>query len=78
MNFKEILKKSGKQLVWQLFFAVIVVVLLLWVSLKFLQLYTAHGKFVVVPDLTNKSLTEVQILLEEQDLRCEVDRKSVV
>ena len=72
MNFKEFFKKSGKQLAWQLLFATIAVVLLVWISLKFLQLYPAHGKFVVVPDLTNKSLTEVQILLEEQDLRCEV------
>ena len=69
MNFKEFFKKSGKQLAWQLLFATIAVVLLVWISLKFLQLYTDHGKFVVVPDLTNKSLTEVQILLEEQDLR---------
>ena len=72
MNFKEFFKKSGKQLAWQLLFAAVAVVLLVWISLKFLQLYTAHGKFVVVPDLTNKSLTEVQILLKEQDLRCEV------
>mgnify|MGYP000971509283 FL=1 len=49
--------------------AIVATIVLIWLALKLLQVYTAHGKFIVVPDLTRKTLTEVQIILDEQNLR---------
>ena len=69
---KEFIKKSGRVLLWQLVLAVVALVILVWGSLQLLNFYTDHGKFIVVPNLTQKSLTEAQMLLEEQDLRWEV------
>ena len=52
--------------------AIVATIVFIWLALKLLQVYTAHGKFIVVPDLTRKTLTEVQIILDEQNLRFEV------
>ena len=61
-----------KTLTFQGILAVGVIALMVWGTLELLNLYTDHGKFVVVPNLNKKTLTEVQILLEEQQLRYEV------
>ena len=61
-----------KTLIFQGILAVGVIALMVWGTLELLNLYTDHGKFVVVPNLNKKTLTEVQILLEEQQLRYEV------
>ena len=72
MAFKEFIKKSGRILLWQLALAMVALVVIVWGSLQLLNFYTDHGKFIVVPNLAKKSLTEVQMLLEEQNLRWEV------
>jgi len=72
MNIKESLKKTGLTLFWQLALAVIAGGILIWCSLQLLNFYTDHGKFIVVPNLTKKTLSQVQILLDEQQLRYEV------
>lgn len=68
----DILKKVGRKLAWQLAFAVVVMVILIWGILQALQLYTGHGTYIVVPNLNNKTLTEAQIILEQNDLHYEV------
>ena len=53
-------------------FAVLLLVVLGFLILKILGLWTNHGKYVVVPDLSKKTLTEVDFILEENKLRYEV------
>ena len=64
MNIKESLKKTGLTLFWQLVLAVIAAGGLVWCSLQLLNFYTDHGKFIVVPNLTKKTLSHLQILFD--------------
>ena len=61
-----------KTLIFQGILAVGVIALMVWGTLELLNLCTDHGKCGVVHNLNKKTLTEVQILLEEQQLRYEV------
>ncbi|AMD84436.1 PASTA domain-containing protein [Capnocytophaga haemolytica] len=67
-KLKTFFRRFGKHIA----LAIVATIVLIWLALKLLQVYTAHGKFIVVPDLTRKTLTEVQIILDEQNLRFEV------
>ncbi|MDO5608049.1 MAG: PASTA domain-containing protein [Capnocytophaga sp.] len=66
-------KKPGVQL-WlrQFLWAFLVIIVLVFMVLQFLKIYTNHGEYVVVPDLTKKTLSEVNDILKEADLRYEV------
>ena len=66
------LKKIFQKLLGQLLLAVVAFALLVWATLHLLDYYTDHGKYIVVPDLTKKTLTEVQLLFEKEHLRYEV------
>ena len=66
------LKKIFQKLLRQLLLAVVAFALLVWATLHLLDYYTDHGKYIVVPDLTKKTLTEVQLLFEKEHLRYEV------
>lgn len=63
---------TSKVFVKQLVLAVIVVVVLSFLVLKWLNISTNHGEFKTVPDLTGKSLSVAQIELEQETLRIEI------
>lgn len=65
-------KSKLKPLLTHLGLAILVLVVLGFLMLKFLKVWTNHGEHVVVPDLTKKTLTEVEFILEENNLRYEV------
>ncbi len=52
----------------QLALAIVAVVVLCFIMLKWLNITTNHGEFVVVPDLKGKSLETVKIQLNDNDL----------
>ena len=52
--------------------ALAVIVLLIFVLLKFLNVWTRHDQFISVPNLSHKTLAEVQTILEKEHLRFEV------
>jgi len=58
MGFFYFLKK--KNFYKHLFFAVIVTVILLWISLKLLDIYTRHGDVYVVPDFKGKTVEQLK------------------
>lgn len=55
-----------------IFLALILSVLLFFLTLLFLNLFTRHGQTVKVPDLHGKSLDEASRLLEDNSLRYEI------
>lgn len=52
--------------------AVAFIGILIFGLLKFLNVWTRHDEFIIVPDLSKKTLAEVQIILEKENLRYEV------
>ncbi len=56
----------------QLVIAVAMLVILSYVALQWLESTTNHNQRIVVPSLSKKTLDEVQKILEEKDLRFEV------
>ena len=52
----------------QLALAIVAIVVLSFIMLKWLNMTTNHGEFVVVPDLKGKSLETVKIELKDNDL----------
>ncbi|WP_212891962.1 PASTA domain-containing protein [Capnocytophaga canimorsus] len=52
--------------------AILVLFLLIFVLLKMLKVWTNHGEYVVVPDLSKKTLSEVEETLKAVHLRYEV------
>jgi eukaryotic-like serine/threonine-protein kinase len=52
-----------------LLYAFAVAIVIMWVSLKLLDLYTHHGRTIVVPDLSGQYEAEVQDILKEHRLR---------
>lgn len=52
--------------------AFLVIVILAFLVLQWLKISTHHGKTVAVPDLTKKTMEEVEELLDDADLRYEV------
>lgn len=63
---------TSKTFLKQIIIAVIAVVVLVFIVLKWLNITTNHGEFKEVPDLTGKSITVVKALLEEQDLQLKI------
>ena len=74
MNFIKFL--FSKSFVKQLILAFIVLVVFGFLTLKWLKLYTNHGTFVTVPALTGKTYEAAQILINEHQLRSEVQDSS--
>lgn len=56
----------------QVTLAIVFIGLVMFGSLKYLDFWTRHDEFILVPDLNNKPLSEVQELLSKQELRYEV------
>ena len=56
----------------QIFLAIVLITVIVYIILLSLNSWTRHGQFVVVPDLSSKPLSEAQKLLEESHLRYEV------
>ncbi len=56
----------------QIGLAFVVIGLLIFGLLKFLNIWTRHDQFITVPDLSQKTLAEVQMILEKEHLRYEV------
>lgn len=56
----------------QLALAIVAVIVLCFIMLKWLDITTNHGEFVVVPDLKGKSIETVKIELKDNDLAMEI------
>ncbi|MCO4821469.1 MAG: PASTA domain-containing protein [Flavobacteriaceae bacterium] len=67
MNIIQFLK--SKAFLKQLGLAVVAVIVICFLMLKWLKYNTNHGEFVKVPDLTGKSLDIAQMEIDDQDLR---------
>lgn len=70
MSFIKFLK--SKVFLKQLGLAILAIVVLCYITLKWLDITTNHGEFVVVPDLKGKSLETVEIELKDNDLKMEI------
>ncbi|ATA72783.1 penicillin-binding protein [Capnocytophaga sp. H4358] len=66
------MKKYIKKIAIHVVLACILLVVLGFAFLSILKVWTNHGEYVVVPDLSKKTLTEVDFMLKEIDLRYEV------
>lgn len=66
------IKQIFKGLLKHFILAVVALVVLVLIVLQFLKSWTNHGEYVVVPDLSRKTLTEVDFILKENKLRFEV------
>ncbi len=66
-EFKEFIK--SRVFFINLAIALVVLGLLFGGAGKFLSWYTNHGEFIVLPDLSKKSLTDVEGLLQEKGLK---------
>ncbi|WP_418511340.1 PASTA domain-containing protein [Corallibacter sp.] len=60
----------------QIIIAVVVIVVLSFILLKWLNISTNHGKFETVPDLTGKSIEVAEIELKENKLVMEIQDSS--
>ena len=74
MNFIKFL--FSKSFVKQLVLAIIGIVVLVFLALKWLKSYTNHGTFVTVPELTGKTFDAAQVIIKNYDLRSEVQDSS--
>ncbi len=63
---------TSKVFLKQLAFAILAIIIICFILLKWLNITTNHGSFVEVPNLTGKSLQTVQIELDDKDLRMEI------
>lgn len=63
---------TSKVFLKQLVLAVVVVVVLCFLVLKWLNISTNHDEFKIVPNLTGKSLSVAQIELEQEALTLEI------
>ncbi|NQY05061.1 MAG: PASTA domain-containing protein [Flavobacteriaceae bacterium] len=70
MNFIKFL--LSKAFLKHILLAVMAIVVIVFVVLKWLNITTNHGEFKEVPDLTGKSIKVVEALLEEQTLRLKI------
>jgi beta-lactam-binding protein with PASTA domain len=70
MSFVKFL--TSKVFFKQLALAIVAVVVLCFIMLKWLNISTNHGDFVVVPDLKGKSVETVKIELKDYDLAMEI------
>ena len=63
---------TSKVFLKQLGLAILAILVLCFIILKWLNVSTNHGSFVEVPDLTGKSLETVEIELDDKDLVMEI------
>lgn len=63
---------TSKTFFIQLALAIVAIIVICFITLKWLDATTNHGSFVEVPDLTGKSLSTVQIELDDKDLQMEI------
>ncbi|WP_179351701.1 PASTA domain-containing protein [Winogradskyella vidalii] len=63
---------TSKVFVKQLVLAIVAIVVLSFLTLKWLKVTTNHGEFVIVPDLKGKSLNTAGIELKDHDLAMEI------
>lgn len=70
MSFVKFL--TSKVFFKQLALAVVAIVVLCFIILKWLNVSTNHGEFVIVPDLKGKSIETVSIELKDNDLAMEI------
>ncbi len=70
MNLKEFFK--SKYFFTQLILAGILAIVILWLSLKFLDIYTLHGQTIEVPDLEGLYKEDVITLLEDRNLNYDI------
>jgi len=70
MSFVKFL--TSKVFFKQLALAIVAIVVLCFIMLKWLNITTNHGDFVVVPDLKGKSIETVKIELDDNDLAMEI------
>lgn len=56
----------------QVALAIVAIIVICFLLLQWLKSTTNHGEFIVVPDLTGKSLEVVEIELKDNDLRMEI------
>ncbi|MGC1203424.1 MAG: PASTA domain-containing protein [Flavobacteriaceae bacterium] len=59
---------SSKTFLKQILLAIVAIVVLSFIMLKWLNISTNHGEFETVPDLTGKSISVAQIALKENKL----------
>ncbi len=70
MNPSEFLGKFTSRYLWGNICAMIIVVVLACVGVKFgLDLYTHHGESIPIPDVRHKTFTDAQYLLEQEGLK---------
>lgn len=70
MSFVKFL--TSKVFLKQLVLAVVAIVVISFLMLKWLKISTNHGEFVIVPDLKGKSLETVNIELKDHHLAMEI------
>lgn len=56
----------------QVFWAIILIFIIIYSVLSFLKVWTRHNEFIIVPDLSQKTLSQVEDVVKEQNLRYEV------
>ena len=66
MSFVKFL--TSKVFLKQLVLAIVAIVVLCYIMLKWLNITTNHGDFVIVPNLKGKSIETVKIELRDNDL----------
>jgi beta-lactam-binding protein with PASTA domain len=70
MSFVKFL--SSKVFLKQLALAIVAIVVLCFIMLKWLNMTTNNGEFIIVPNLKGKSIETVQIELKDNDLAMEI------
>ncbi len=66
MTFKDFIK--SKYFFIQLFLAAVLAIIIFWLSLRFLDIYTLHGRTITVPDLEGLYEEDVKTLLDDLNL----------
>lgn len=73
MTPSEFINKFKSKYLWGNLLAMVVVVILLCVGVKFgIDLYTHHGESIVIPDIRHKSFADAERILDDAGLQIEV------
>ena len=62
----------SKQFLIQIALVLAAIVLLLFITMKWLSAYTMHGEFVVVPDFKNQKIAGLDRFIKEKDVRYQI------
>ena len=74
MTPSEFINKFKSKYLWGNLLAMVFVVILLCVGVKFgIDLYTHHGEAIVIPDIRHKSIADAERILEDAGLQIEVN-----